>query len=83
MNKAKTLLWLVTIFCCFQVLGIEQSAGNDSIVDGPKITRSEIILTAHKFTRIHWRMEKVITSDFGKEKIFWFYLIISNALFIY
>lgn len=59
MNKAKTLLWLVTIFCCFQVLGIEQSTGNDSIVDGPKITRSEIILTAHKFTRIHWRMEKV------------------------
>ncbi len=59
MKKLIIILWIITAFYYLQILGKEQNPNNHSNVDGPSVTRSEIILTAHKFTKIHWKMKEV------------------------
>lgn len=54
-----TILWIIPTLCCLQGLGQETNLEIHMDVDGPPVTRSEIILKAHEFTRVHWKMEKV------------------------
>lgn len=59
MKKRIVLLYTILASCCLQVLGEEHDSDKQDIIDGPPVTRSEVILTADKFVRVRWEMKEV------------------------
>ena len=52
-----TILILI-IFITNNLFAQELKSNRNKYIDGPPVTRSEVILTAHEFTRIHWQMSE-------------------------
>ena len=55
-NTIIVLLLIISFGLCQEGQNIKVNDRKEIFFDGPPITRSEVILTAHEFTRIHWQM---------------------------
>lgn len=58
-----TILFLLVLSCA-NTLGINYSKGHSNI-NSPPITRSQIILTADKYARVHWFMDNINVKGIG------------------